>query len=352
MTYLVRRALALGAAVLLLAPAGIQAQVGSADARPRNFVFFGRDRDRIREASFLDTPAIDGAQLKYTWRELEPYRDHYDIELVRHDLAFLRAHGKSLALQLQDVSFGEMTSVPDYLRSDPAFGGGDARKYEVAAGLRPHLVFDGWVARRWDPAVRARFALLLDALGRALDGKIAAIVLPETSIAFGTGDSLVPSGFTPASYAAGIEANMAAARMAFPTTDVIQYANFMPGEFIPTDDHGYLRGVYARASELGVGVGGPDLLPHRRGQMLHSYPLIAARRPGLVAGVAVQDGNLADRDPATGKRVTVAELYRFGKERLRLDYIFWGTEEPYYSRDVIPFLRRLSHADPGPRPAQ
>ena len=24
-----------------------------------------------------------------------------------------------------------------------------------------------------------------------------------------------------------------------------------------------------------------------------------------------------------------------------LDYIFWGIEEPYYSRDVLPFLRAL-----------
>jgi hypothetical protein len=38
----------------------------------------------------------------------------------------------------------------------------------------------------------------------------------------------------------------------------------------------------------------------------------------------------------------VDELYRFGKERLRLDFIFWGTEEPYYSTDILPYLRGLS----------
>ena len=35
---------------------------------------------------------------------------------------------------------------------------------------------------------------------------------------------------------------------------------------------------------------------------------IAARARSTIAGLAVQDGNLADLDPRTGKRVTVEEL--------------------------------------------
>jgi hypothetical protein len=58
-------------------------------------------------------------------------------------------------------------------------------------------------------------------------------------------------------------------------------------------------------------------------------------------GVAVQDGNLADVNPATGQRVTVAELVKFATEYLKLDYVFWGTQEPYYSEAVIPFVRRV-----------
>jgi hypothetical protein len=38
---------------------------------PKHYVFFNRDRERISEATFLDTKAFEGAQLKYTWRELE-----------------------------------------------------------------------------------------------------------------------------------------------------------------------------------------------------------------------------------------------------------------------------------------
>ena len=142
---------------------------------------------------------------------------------------------------------------------------------------------------------------------------------------------------------------MTAARAAFPRSCVIQYANFMPGEWLPDGDHGYLRGIYAHAERVGVGVGGPDLLPHRRWQQKHSLPLIAARGPTVRAGLAVQDGNLEDINPGTGQRVTVAELYGIATDRLRLDYIFWGTQEPFYSRDILPYLRSLSGAQT-PRP--
>jgi hypothetical protein len=120
------------------------------------------------------------------------------------------------------------------------------------------------------------------------------------------------------------------------------YANFMPGEWLPGTDRGYLRAIYAHADRIGLGVGGPDLRPHRRGQLNHSYPLIAARGANVRAGVAVQDGNLDDINPATGAPVTVSELYQFAKDRLRLDYIFWGTQEPHYSEKVLPFLAAMT----------
>ena len=49
----------------------------------------------------------------------------------------------------------------------------------------------------------------------------------------------------------------------------------------------------------------------------------------------MQQGNLAARDPVTGRPVTVPELVAFARDSLRLDYIFWGMQEPYYTRDVL-----------------
>jgi hypothetical protein len=307
---------------------------------PRHFIFFAHERGRISEPSFLETPEITGAQLKYSWRELEPERDRYNFRPLLDDLAFLEKHGKRLFVQLQDVSFSEEVLVPAYLRS-PEFRGGAARKYDYDGDDESKAVFGGWVARRWDPAVRARFTKLLAAMGEALDDRIEGLNLAETSIVFGESGKRHPEGFTYEGYAEAVKLTMTDARAAFPRSVVIQYANFMPGEWLPGTDKGYLRSIYAHAARIGVGVGGPDLLPHRKGQQNHSLPLIASRASGIRAGSAVQDGNLAEINPSTGQRVTVAELYRLAKDSLRLDYIFWGTEEPYYSKEVVPFIRSV-----------
>jgi len=341
------RKLLVAALVFLLVPpvGGISVLQGDGASRAQNFIFFGRDRERIAEPAFLESENIAGAQLKYTWRELEPERDNYDFKALAKDLAFLDSHGKRLFVQLQDVSFSEAIPVPEYLCSDPAFGGGVARKFEYRGNDESKARFDGWVARRWDAAVGARFARLLEELGKAFDGRIEGLNLAETSIGFGETGKLHPEGFTYERYVEGIKANMTAASAAFPNSHVIQYANFMPGEWLPWTDRGFLRAVYAHAEKVGIGVGGPDLLPHRKGQQNHSYPLIAKRRAKIAAGVAVQDGNLKAQNPATGERVTVMELYRFAQDQLRVDYIFWGIQEPYFSKEILPFIEGLSQAE-------
>ena len=50
--------------------------------------------------------------------------------------------------------------------------------------------------------------------------------------------------------------------------------------------------------------------------------IVAITDHNTVAGIAVQWGNLEDRNPSTGPRVTVAELARFAQEELKLDFIF------------------------------
>jgi len=328
------------------APSG-WAQVTDYAHAPRNFIYFGLERYRVSDARFLANPSIAGAQLKYTWRELEPERDRYELSAIRLDLARLEQHGKQLFIQLQDVSFDEGTvNVPDYLREDPAFGGGVAMKYEFEDDDESRPIIDGWVARRWDPAVRERFAKLLGVLAEEFDGRIAGLNLAETSIGFGGSGDFHPTGFSYDTYFEGIKDLMSSARCAFRESDVIIYANFMPGEELPSDDRGYLRGVYAHADRIGVGVGGPDLLPHRWFQRQNSLALIAQRAPGTVAGMAVQDGNLEDTNRQTGQRVTVGELYAVARDELHLDYIFWGTQEPFFSHEIVPFLERLANRSP------
>lgn len=315
--------------------------VAASSQEPRHYVFYGLDRERITEPAFIETPTLIGAQLKYRWSELEPRRGEYNFSAIHHDLAVLERQGKRLFIQLQDISFVEARpNVPDYLLEGPEFHGGVAAQYFHPDNDESRVAFDAWVPRRWDPAVRARLAALFKALGAEFDGEIAGINFAETSIGFGSAGE-PPEGYTPATYYEAMCDLMRSARAAFRQSDLLIYANFMPGESLPEDDHGYLKGIYQLADSLGVGVGGPDLLPRRWYQRQHSLPLIAARAAGTVAGVAVQDGNLADVDRRTGERVTVDELAAYARHPLHLDYLFWGTEEPYWSEEVVPYLRSL-----------
>lgn len=303
------------------------AQLGFEYAPPKDlhhYIFYNLARDRIHEASFLNTERIEGAQIKYVWRDLETSKGVYDFSMVREDLEFLNAHGKRLFIQLQDVSFDKARlNVPDYLIHDPEYHGGLARQG------------GGWMARRWDPAVQDRFAALLSALGKEFDGRVEGLNFAETSI--DVDSASLPAGFTYDAYRDGIIANMKAAKRAFKRSTVMLYGNFMPGEWLPADDHGYLKSVYQAARELGVAVGGPDLIPNRRGQLNHSYPLIRAAQGFGKNGVAVQEGNY-ELNP-------FRKLVDFAENYLGVHYVFWFPEEPYYSRDVLPYLGRTRGFD-------
>jgi hypothetical protein len=321
--------------------AGLLTVLCAAAGAEHHYIFFNRDREKIAEPAFLRTAALDGAQLKYTWRELEPRQDAYDFAPIGRDLEFLQSKGKRLFVQLQDVSFdSSIVNVPQYLRDDDRYHGGIARQIDSEGG--GPAVPAGWVARRWDPAVRERFHKLLAALGQEFDGRIEGIVLPETSIEFGEDARRFPPGFTHQDYRNSVIDNMAALKRAFPKSVAMQYTNFMPGEWLPGDDKGYLRAVYEAGRKLGVGMGGPDLLPYRKGQLDHAYPLLRQSAGTVPTGIAVQDGNYEHRNPKTGRPVSIAELRDFAAGNLRVDYIFWSAQEPFYSRDVLPFLALLA----------
>ena len=307
---------------------------GANDPAVHHYVFFGQDREGITNAAFLGTKALEGAQLKYTWRELERGKDGYEFGDIERDLAFLRSKDKKLFIQIQDASFSpQVVPIPRYLVNDPQFHGGADKQYNITNDDEDHVTIQGWVARRWDPAVQERFHKLLSALGRQFDGRIEGINLPETAVDFGETGKLFPKGFTREAYRDAVLTNMMVLKRAFPRSVVIQYANFMPG------GQTYLQSVFRRARELKVGVGGPDLLPFRPFQMQNSYPLIRESAGAVPSGIAVQDGNYEDRNPKTGRQVTIPELIEFATGFLRVRYVFWCTQEPFYSEQVIPLLQ-------------
>lgn len=305
-------------------------------AKPvHHYVFFGMDREKIKESKlFLETPAFEGAQVSYSWRQLEHEKDKYDFSLIREDLEFLNARGKKLWIQFQDVTFSpNRIHVPKYLLEDPKYNGGADKQYRIKGDVETDAVHEGWMARRYDAAVQERLHKLFLALGKEFDGRIEGINLAETSTGYGWTGKFFPKGYTKEIYRDAIITNMRNLKSAFPKSVTMIYANFMPG------GRPYLEVIYKAARESRVAVGGPDLLPFRPFQLANSYPLIRESSGKIPAGIAVQDGNYSDVNRETGKRASIAELLKFATDYLKVDYIFWCTEEPYYTEELVPFMR-------------
>ncbi|SIT86262.1 hypothetical protein SAMN05421665_2269 [Yoonia rosea] len=296
-----------------------------------HFVYFARDRGALRNHALLEAPRFDGAQIMYAWAELEPREGVYDFSKIYGDLAYLDQYGKQLFIQLQDASFWEgFVPVPDYLRAETYNGGAVEQLSETGE-------VNGWVAKRWSPAVQARFAALLDALGTAFDGEIAGINLQETAIGVSADND--PS-FSPELYFDGIKANMTALKAAFPQTTTLQYANFMPGEWLPWEDEGYLQGVYQHGNAIGVGLGAPDLLMQRKGQLNHPLAMMHEGDYSVPLGIAVQDGNYIGQtnsnENLSVRSNIVPKLHAFAEDFLQVDYMFWVNQSPYFEEDVLP----------------
>ena len=304
----------------------------------RHFVYFSRDRQSIINHPLLQHPMFKGAQIMYSWRDLEPRKGLYDFSILKEDYEYLKKYGKKIFIQLQDATFNpNYKAIPEYLFTDE-YEGGAVLQYNDEG--KP----DGWVAKRWNKKVRERFALLLQALGKEFDGKIEGINLQETAIAV---SKKTDSIFSEQGYINGLKANMLAMKKSFPSSTTMIYANFIPGELLPWNDQGYLRSIYQYGEEIGVGLGGPDLMVTRKAQLNNALALMHEGKYTVPIGIAIQDGNYIGKtgadldyneDAAKGKtrQNIVPLLHGFAKDFLRVRYMFWVNQDPYFKEDVMP----------------
>jgi len=327
-------ATAILSSILLLAQSF---QNGLCQTGIKHFIFFSLDRENIHDSAFYSNPGVSGAQVTYPWKRLEPQKDQYDFSEIEEDMNFLNSKGKKLFIQLQDVTFDSARyPVPKYILTDSAYHGGADPQYYFYDDDENKAEKAGWVSRRWDPAVAERFHKLLTALGQKFNGKIEGINLQETAVAFGENGKLFPQGFTYENYRDAIKENMKVLKQVFPNSVAIMYANFM---YEHGESKSNLKDLYNYAKEIKMGMGGPDIKVYRKYQMENSYPLIRDLHGIAPTGVAVQHGNYDVINPKTGKQVTVPEILDFAENYLRLNYIFWCTQEPYYSKQVLPLLK-------------
>src|ERR1035437_5449015 len=243
----------------------------------KHFVYFARDRELIHNHPFLNIQRFEGAQIMYPWEQLEPEKGKYDFSIIKEDYNYLLSHGKKLFIQLQDATFSpKYVGIPGYLLTDEYEGGSISQFNDNGEAV-------GWVAKRWNPKVQKRFALLLEALGKEFDGKV---------------------------------------------------------EGIPLQDKGYLRSIYDYGQEIGVGLGGPDLMIKQRGQLNHTIAMMHEGEFTIPLGIAIQDGNYigetGNNNVVNDRKNIVPLLHAFAKDFLKVKYMFWAFQEPYFSEDVIP----------------
>lgn len=301
--------------------------VAAAATVPANYIYVGSG-DLAGDTVLLDRPDIAGAQVVYSWKELEPSFGHYDFSEIEGDLALASRRHKKLFVQVQDRFFSKAArNVPAYLLTDPRYKGGLAAQIGHPGENKP--VTSGWVAMQWVPAVRQRFDALLRALAARFDGRIYGVNLPETAADLEPGQTA--AGFTCDAYFQAELANMAAARAAFHRSYVVQYVNFWPCEW--NDNHHYMSRLFAFAAAHRIGLGGPDVVPWRKGQMKNAYPFFHRYKGKLpLVAMAVQEPTLTYRDPATGKPFTRQAFESFAADYLGADIIFWTPQAPWLRR--------------------
>jgi len=296
----------------------------------KNYAYFSRDRELVHDHPFLRNARFEGAQIMYSWAQLEPLKDKYDFTIIEEDYKYLLSFGKRLFIQLQDATFSiEYKGIPPYLMTDEYDGGAICQRSDTGEP-------EGWVAKRWNKNVQKRFEKLLNELGKILDGKIEGINLQESAIGV---TSKYDDSFTPALYVESLKENMLSLKKAFPKSTTIQYANFMPDEWLPWDEKGYLRSIYEYGEKIGVGLGAPDLMVQRKGQLNHALTMMHEHSYTVPLGIAVQDGNYIGQTNSSevkhNRTNIVPLLYAFAKDFLKIKYIFWSIQEPYFTEDVL-----------------
>jgi|GEM_PF-628360 len=264
-----------------------------------------------------------GVQKTYSWRELEPEMDRYDFSAIRADIAFLAKHDQRLVIQVQTKTFGSgQNYCPAYLSGADYDGG----VYRTRWGSFNPII--------WNEQVNKRLNALYTRLGKELDREpfLEAMVIPESATTFENADR-EKFHYTGEGYVRAVESGMKAIKDAFPNTIVIQYVNMPPEAIQPLAEFSKMHGI---------GFGGPDIYPTdpvltnpQRGV----YRLYAELSGIVPLGAAVQQNDYTQKTAfrGGGGETPVKEIYEFGRDKLRLNYVFWGTRAGYFEkvRDMI-----------------
>lgn len=291
---------------------------------PQNYIY--TSSGDLREIEKMITREdIGGVQIVYNWRALEKSKDVYDFSVIEKDLDYLTGLHKKLFIQLQDRFFElQARYIPDYVLNDKEYTGGLVPQFDNPGENKP--IGNGWATQQWNPAVQMRFQKLIGELAKKFDGKIQGINLPETAIDIDMKKD--KTGFSCDRYFQAELGNLKFARSVFHDSHVLQYVNFFPCEW--DNDHQYMSRLFDFAYKNNIGLGGPDIVPNKKGQMKNSYPFFNQYKGKLpLVAMAVQEPTLTYKNPKTKKPFTKEEFVEYAENYLGVKIIFWSVESPW-----------------------
>ncbi len=270
-------------------------------------------------------PGITGIQKRYYWKSMEKSKGVYDFSEVRSDLELLAGQGMQLVVFVEDKTFNGEIPTPAYLHD-----------------LTPQNRNRGYTAIRWNPYVIERMKLLIQKLGQEFDDhpNFEGIAIQESSLSLNT-LTLNKFGYTPEAYRDSIIEVLIASSKSMPKSQVLWYMNYLEG------NQGYINDIIDAIIPHGVAMGGPDILPDSWPLQKHCYPFFDKYKGKLTLFNSMQYDSYHHTHKDTSyptKYWTMGEMFRFARDRLHTEYIFWNrktwTDDPaaYTWTDALPVI--------------
>jgi hypothetical protein len=172
-----------------------------------------------------EVPEWPGYLVEYGWKHLEPQFGVYDFSQIEEDLITTVAHGKVMAIYLEERAYRPEHDFPgpNYMNPDHP----DYDSYYAGSFYIDTITNKGYKPAFWKRPVSDRFIALIEALGAAFDDHpaIAAMTVGETAL----NGAMEQPGYTGIAYGEHLIRFHEAAAAAFPTTIVAQGVNWKMG---------------------------------------------------------------------------------------------------------------------------
>jgi hypothetical protein len=270
---------------------------------PGQYVALFKSQSDHRTMAATLKPGVVGFLKRYTWRSLEPTPGNYDFSEIRDDLAWTAAYGMRLIVMVEDKTFVPERSTPAYLD-----------QYTV------RNLTGGYTPMRWHPYVVGRMNLLMKALGR-FDGNwnFEGVATQETALSVAS-TVLNSHGYTPEKLRDAYIDILSTAAASMPTSRVFWFMNFFAG------NQQYIAAVANAVAAKGVVMGGPDVMPDNQPLRDRTYPFYDQFRTKMPLFAQVEPvcyAHLHKTSGYTTKYWTMPELFRYARDELHVDYMFW-----------------------------